>query len=69
MGLDEAWDHQPPVERFVRRLGGDARSDIGDAAGRDADVDELLAPFGKARLAQDQIERHRCYCAASLRPR
>ena len=32
VGLDEAGDHQPAVELFLRRVGGDMGRDVDDAA-------------------------------------
>ena len=58
VGLDEAGDHQPPVELFLRRVGGDMGRDVGDAAVRDADVEERLIVSGQPALTQDEIERH-----------
>ena len=59
VGLDEARDHQPAVEHVrpaasAAMLGGD----LGDAAVRNADVEQRGASLGEPRLAQDEIERH-----------
>src|SRR4051812_36768088 len=58
VALDEACDHQSAVEALLRRLGGDVRGDIDNAAVRDADVDWCLLASSEAGFTQDEIERH-----------
>ena len=66
--LDEAGRDQAAVEPFLRRIGADVWSHVGDPAIPDGDVDHRVLASGDARVAQDEIERHR-YCAACAWPR
>jgi hypothetical protein len=68
VGVDEPGRHEPAAGIFgLCRVGRNYRSDFGDLAVRDADIECCLATPGEARSAEDKIEHD--YCAASVWPR
>ena len=57
VGVDEAGEGEPPVERPLAGASRDSRGDLDNAAAGDADVDRDIVP-GDPGVAQHEVERH-----------
>src|SRR5262245_46306259 len=56
--LNQAGDHQSPVEIVLQRLGSDMRLDRSDASVADADIDQVAGLSGNTGASEYEVEWH-----------